>query len=94
MKILPLEYTLVSKQSAIEQNYDERLQKDVADIEYIIQHKDELGISDEMVEKIKEKYPDYSVSIAYKIENGEANTMTGESYKEYILMNRGNRTLS
>jgi len=96
IKIVPLEYTLVSKRSAVDENYEHRLPKDVADIEYITRHKEELGITDESVEQISANYPDYSVSIAYKVDGTKTKTKTmdGESYKEYVLINKGTRNVS
>jgi predicted nucleotidyltransferase len=94
VKILPLEYTLVSKQSAINGNYENRLSKDYIDLAYIIQHKEELGISNEVIEQITNNYPDYSISIAYKVNNGHVDTMNGEDYKQYVLINKGSRNIS
>lgn len=88
-KILPLEYTLVSKKSAVDEQYSFRLEKDREDVEYILSHKEELGISDEKIEEILNKYPDYSISIAYRVnDNGTTSTMCGETYKELVLTNR------
>jgi hypothetical protein len=94
VKILPLEYTLVSKQSAINGNYENRLSKDYIDLAYIMQHKEELGISNEVIEQITNNYPDYSISIAYKVNNGNVDTMSGEDYKQYVLINKGSRNIS
>lgn len=94
VKILPLEYTLVSKESAVGANYVNRLLHDVADIEYIMKHREELGVTDERLEWVKTNYPESSVSIAYLINNGQVKTMGGESYKEYVLMNKGSRSFS
>ena len=86
--VLPLEYTLVSKQSAVDEKYAFRYEKDKEDVGYILSHKDELGISNEKLEEILDNYPDYSISIAYAIGGGEVYTMSGEEYKEYVLRNR------
>lgn len=88
LSILPLEYTLASKQSAVEGNYAYRYEKDKEDVEYILSHKDELGISDEMLKKILNNYPDYTVSIAYRIDGESTTTMNGETYKELVLKHR------
>ena len=88
-KVLPLEYTLVSKKSAVDEQYSFRLEKDREDIEYILSHKEELGIDDEKIQEILSKYPDYSISIAYKVnDNGTTSTMGGATYKELVLTNR------
>lgn len=88
-KILPLEYTLASKQSAVEGNYAYRFEKDKVDIEYILSHKDELGISNEKLQEILNNYPDYSISIAYRVNgNGTTTTIGGETYKELVLKKR------
>ncbi|HBA37963.1 MAG TPA: hypothetical protein DCY94_04510, partial [Firmicutes bacterium] len=86
--VLPLEYTLASKQSAVEGMYAKRYLKDKIDIEYILTHKNELGISDERLQEILRNYPDYSISIAYKIDGDQTTTMSGESYKQLVLSDR------
>lgn len=87
-KVLPLEYTLVSKQSAVNQKYLSRLEKDREDIEYILSHKEELGIDEEKLKQILSHYPDYSISIAYKVnDNGTTSTMGGNTYKKLVLKN-------
>lgn len=86
--VLPLEYTLASKQSAVEGGYAFRYEKDKEDVEYILSHKDELGISDEKLQEILKKYPDYSISIAYEIDGDRVITMGGETYKQRVLTNR------
>lgn len=88
-KVLPLEYTLVSKKSAVDEEYSFRLEKDKEDVEYILSHKEELGIDDEKIQEILSKYPDFSISIAYKVnDDGTTSTMDGEYYKELVLTNR------
>lgn len=88
-KVLPLEYTLVSKKSAVDKVYSSRLEKDKEDVEYILSHKEELGIDDKKIQEILNNYPDYSISIAYRVnDNGTTSTMGGETYKELVLTNR------
>lgn len=88
-KILPLEYTLVSKKSAVEGQYSIRLEKDSEDIEYILSHKEELKIDDRKTKEILNNYPDYSISIAYRVnDNKTTTTMNGETYKELVLTKR------
>lgn len=88
-KVLPLEYTLVSKKSAVDEQYSSRLEKDRADIEYILSHKKELGLSDKKIQEILSKYPDFSISIAYRVnDNGTTSTMDGDTYKKLVLTNR------
>lgn len=86
--ILPLEYTLVSKQGAVEGSYAYRYEKDKQDVEYILSHKIELGISDEQLQEILSNYPDYSISIAYEINGNQTTTMGGKTYKKRVLTNR------
>ena len=86
--ILPLEYTIASKQSAVEENCDYRSEKDKEDIEYILSHKDELGISDEKIQEILKKYPDYSISIAYAVKGHRVKALSGETYKKLVLTKR------
>lgn len=88
-KILPLEYTLVSKKSAVDEQFSSRLEKDRLDIEYILSHEEELGLTDEKIKEILSKYPDYSISIVYRVnDSGTTSTMDGDSYKELVLTNR------
>ncbi len=88
-KVLPLEYTLVSKKSAVEEQCSFRLEKDQKDLDYILSHKEELGINDETLQVIFNNYPDYSISIAYRVnDNGTTTTMSGATYKELVLTNR------
>ncbi len=86
--ILPLEYTLASKQSAVEGSYAFRYEKDKEDVKYILSNKDELGISDEKLQEILKNYPDYSISIAYEINGNQVTAMDGEAYKQLVLTNR------
>lgn len=86
--ILPLEYTIVSKQSALDEKYQSRYEKDKQDVEYILSHKDELGISDDKIKEILANYPDYSISIAYEVCGDITITMNGEEYKKLVLTNR------
>ena len=86
-KVLPLEFTLISKQSALDGKYINRSDKDQKDLHCINEHKAELGISDERLEKIKSNYPDYSISIAYKVDGEYTTTMGGETYKQLVLTN-------
>lgn len=88
-KVLPLEYTLVSKKSAVDEQYSFRLEKDKEDVEYILSHKEELGINDEKIQEILSDYPDFSISIAYKVnDDGTVSTMKGTTYKKLVLTNR------
>lgn len=87
-KVLPLEYTLVSKQSAVDQKYLSRSEKDKEDIEYILSHKEELGIDEEKLKQILNNYPDYSISIAYRVNDTKTTTtMSGDTYKKLVLKN-------
>lgn len=90
VNILPLEYTIVSKESAIKEGYIKRTDKDAIDLAYIEEHKKELGISDEVIAELRRDYPDYSISVAYALqENGTVETVYGETYRKLILKNNG-----
>lgn len=89
LNILPLEYTIISKQSAIEDGYLKRSQKDQLDLTYILEHKKELEINEERLSRIKRNYPDYSISIAYCLVGNKVETMGGEHYKKLMLQNKG-----
>lgn len=90
VNILPLEYTIVSKESAIKEGYIKRTDKDAIDLAYIEEHKKELGISDEVIARLKANYPDYSISVAYALEeNGTVETVSGETYRKLILKDNG-----
>ena len=52
LNILPLEYTIASKQGAIKDKYYKRFDKDKEDIEYILNHKEELGIDDNLLQEV------------------------------------------
>lgn len=86
LKMMPLEYTLVSKEGAIKDKYYKRYEKDQEDIKYILEHKDELGIDDELLEEIRKKYPDYSVSIAYTVTD-PVQIVDGNTYKKLLFTN-------
>lgn len=90
VNILPLEYTIVSKESAIKEGYIKRTDKDAIDLAYIEEHKKELGISDEVIAELRKNYPDYSISVAYALEeNGTVETVSGEAYRKLILKDNG-----
>lgn len=89
LNILPIEYVIISKESAIEQGYEKRMTKDKEDLEFIDEHKEELGIDEELKSKLKENYPDYSISKAYFVGPSEVETISGEKYKDLMLLNKG-----
>ncbi len=90
VNILPLEYTIISKESAINEGYIKRTDKDALDLAYIEEHKKELGISDSVIARLRSNYPDYSVSVAYALlENGTVETVSGEAYRKLILKDNG-----
>lgn len=94
INILPIEYTILSKESAINSGYTKREEKDAIDIDYIMKHKEELGISDEYIEYLRQYYPDYSIAIAYYLADDVVEKISGERYKELMLMYKGKMTLS
>jgi len=87
LNMMPLEYTLVSKEGAIKDKYYRRFEKDQEDIKYILEHKEELGIDDELLKEIRKKYPDYSISIAYKVSD-PVQIVDGQTYKKLLFTNR------
>lgn len=89
LNILPIEYVIISKESAIEQGYEKRMTKDKEDLEFIDEHKEELGIDEELKSKLKENYPDYSISKAYFAGPSKVETISGEKYKDLMLLNKG-----
>lgn len=89
INILPMEYVIISKESAIEQGYQKRAEKDKEDLAYIQKHKEELAIDDEYKEQLREKYPDYSIAMAYFVGPREVEKISGEKYKDLMLLNQG-----
>lgn len=89
IKVLPIEYIIISKESAIEQGYQKRAEKDKEDLAYIQKHKEELAIDDEFKEQLKEKYPDYSIAMAYFVGPSGVEEISGEKYKDLMLLNQG-----
>lgn len=88
-RVLPFEYTVVSKKSAVDGNYSYRFSKDQEDVSYILSHQEELGFDSKYLQQIKENYPDYSISVAYLLhDSGKVSTVGGETYKQYVLTNR------
>ena len=89
IKILPLEYTLLSKRSAISSGYIKREERDSIDIQYIEEHNDELKIDDEYLEYLRKNYPDYAIALAYYLNGNYVETISGEHYKSLMLKNNG-----
>ncbi|MDE6292361.1 MAG: hypothetical protein K2L98_01625, partial [Bacilli bacterium] len=89
LHILPIEYVIISKESAIEHDFKKRVEKDKEDLAYIEKHHDELAIDDELKEKLKENYPDYSIAMAYYVTRDGVEKIGGEKYKDLMLMNNG-----
>lgn len=86
-KILPLEFTIVSKENRVgDPRYERRHAKDMEDLRYIVAHAKELNISQDKVEFLRDHYPDYSVDVAYDVSNPRSvETIRGDKYKELIL---------
>lgn len=89
INILPMEYVIVSKKSAIDQGYQKRMEKDKEDLTFMEGHHDELEIDDAYQEKIRENYPDYSVAMAYYVGPRAVEKISGEKYKDLMLLNKG-----
>ncbi len=89
LHILPIEYVIISKESAIDHGYQKRAGKDKEDLEFIDKHREELEIDEELKNRLKENYPDYSIAKAYFVGPSEVETISGEKYKELMLLNKG-----
>lgn len=89
LNIMPFEYTIVSKEGAIKNGYIKRTDKDYHDLEYINSHREELGIDENMLEVLRNNYPDYSVALAYFVYDNCIEKVSGERYKELILEHGG-----
>ena len=80
------EYTIASKKNAIRFGYLLRRETDEADLKYIIEHSDILGIDEEKVRFFMDNIPDYGVSHVFRISRSfDVSTWTPEQYK-YVAM--------
>lgn len=93
INIVPLEYTIASKESAINAGYRKREDKDNSDLAFILEHASELGIDQNRLEEIKNNYPDFSIAIAYLLANDQVETIGPELYKRLVL-SKGTLNLS
>lgn len=89
LNILPIEYVIISKESAIEKGYQKRAEKDKEDLAFIEENKEKLEIDEELKQKLKDNYPDYSISQAYFVGGNGVEEIGGEKYKELMLLNKG-----
>lgn len=89
LNIMPLEYTIVSKEGAIHNGYIKRSDKDYKDLEYISEHKEELRLDDELLNRLRENYPDYSIALAYFLYENSIERVSGQKYKELVLEHGG-----
>lgn len=89
INILPVEYVLISKESAIDQKYVKRMEKDKDDVAFIEKNKEAIGIDEELMEKLRSNYPDYSIALAYYVYDNFVKKISGERYKELMLLNNG-----
>ena len=56
---------------------------DEEDINFMYSHKEKLKINEEEVKRFREKMPDYDVSIAYKIEDGNIKILEKGCYEDF-----------
>jgi hypothetical protein len=89
VNIATLEWTIASKQRAMGKEYEFRQAKDEADVDFMLGHQDELGISDEKTLVLKRKIPYYSVQTAYQIRYGKVvDELEGYGYAEAVKYSR------
>ena len=83
-----IEYTIASKKSAINHGYILRQESDLADLQFIEDHKSILGINDALVKHYEENIPDYGIAKVYRIKrNYEVCEYTPEQYKNIVTRN-------
>ncbi len=86
VRVAKPEYTVASKINAIRFGYIMRRETDMRDLQYILEHKDELEIDENEVKFFMESIPDYGVSCAYRISRSfKVSFWTGQEYK-YVAM--------
>jgi len=83
-----IEYTIASKKSAINHGYILRQESDLADLQFIEDHKSILGIDDDLVTHYEENIPDYGIAKVYRIKrNYEVCEYTPEQYRNIVTRN-------
>ena len=86
VKIVPMEYTVASKQKAIEKHWIKRLGKDIFDIAFIMAHGGELGVDSERLKRFEAAVPNMSVKRAYEMENGEMiRELDAQQYQDRVF---------
>ncbi len=87
--VAPLEYTIASKQSAIEHGFKLREESDLVDLEFINDHRKLLGIDEGLVEHYMNNIPEYGITKVYRLKrNYEIDEMSPESYRNFVTQNR------
>jgi len=85
LRFARIEYTIASKLSAINHGYKLRKETDEFDLDYIMKHKKDLMIDDELIESFKERIPDYGVSWVYRISrSNDVSVWSPEEYKHAV----------
>ena len=88
VRIAKTEYTIASKRNAIKFGYVLRKNTEVADLNYIEAHKNELSIDEKQVKFFMKNIPDYGISFVYRITRAyEAEKMSPEAYKYIVTRN-------
>lgn len=88
IKAARLEYTIASKRSAINHGYKLRKDTDLADLEFMEQHSDRLGIDDSLIKHYEKSIPDYGIAKVYRItRDREVSALTPEEYRDLATSN-------
>ena len=85
VNIVTPEYTIESKRIALSKEYGYRESKDEADVNFMIEHAEELEVDSEKRLVLERKIPYIGVQTAYKIWNGRVvNELNGHDYVEAV----------
>ena len=87
--IVPIEYTIASKESAIIRGYKKREDKDMIDLSFIEENRKILNIDENLVEHYKNNMPDNGIQLVYRIKkNNETDIMDPLRYRNFVTQNR------
>ncbi len=86
--IANLEYTIASKESAIQHGYLLRQESDLKDLEFIRRNKGLFHIDDDLVQHYEENIPDYGIAKVYRITRSyKVSELTPEEYRNVVTRN-------
>ena len=89
VNIVTPEYIIQSKRNALSKEFKYRKSKDIADINFITEHEDELGVDKEKRYVLEDKIPYIGVQNAYRIKNGKiVDELSGYAYVEEVKYER------